>query len=61
MNGLAPERVGLARSSGIWNLVDRVELPAGSRLVGFDPRWLYTSRTDSDGFEHPQRFPLSTP
>ncbi len=43
------------------NLVDRVELPAGSRLVGFDPRWLYTSRTDSDGFEHLQRFPLTKP
>jgi hypothetical protein len=40
------------------DLVDRVELPAGSRLVGFDRSWIYTSRTDADDFEHLQRFPL---
>ena len=40
------------------NLVDRIELPAGSRLVGFDPHWIYTSRIDADDFEHLQRFPL---
>jgi len=43
------------------NLVDRVEIPGGSRLVGFDLRWIYTSRLDSDGFEHLQRFPLPIP
>src|ERR1043166_7142458 len=40
------------------NLVDRVELPAGSRLVGFDAHWIYTARLDADEFEHLQRFPL---
>jgi hypothetical protein len=40
------------------NLVDRIELPAGSRLVGFDLRWIYTSRIGADDFEHLQRFPL---
>lgn len=40
------------------NLVDRVELPAGSRLVGFDRQWLYAARLDADDFEHLQRFPL---
>ena len=39
-------------------LVDRVELPGGSRLVGFDSHWIYTSRVDTDDFEHLQRFPL---
>ena len=43
------------------NLVDRVELPAGSRLVGFDPQWIYTARADADDFEHLQRFPLAKP
>ena len=40
------------------NLVDRIALPAGSRLVGFDRQWLYTVRIDADDFEHLQRFPL---
>ena len=40
------------------NLVDRFEFPAGSRLVGFDWHWIYTSRIDTDDFEHLQRFPL---
>jgi hypothetical protein len=40
------------------NLVDRVELPAGSVLVGFDSQWIYTRRRDADDFEHLQRFPL---
>ncbi len=40
------------------DLVDRIELPAGSRLVGFDAHWIYTARLDADGFEHLQRFPL---
>ena len=40
------------------NLVDRVGLPAGSRLVGFDRKWLYTARADSADLEHLQRFPL---
>ena len=40
------------------NLVDRIELPAGSRLVGFDKRWLYAARIDADDFEHLQRFRL---
>lgn len=40
------------------SLVDRIELPAGLRLVGFDPQWLYTSRVDADDFEHLQRFPI---
>ena len=40
------------------NLVDRVELPAGSRLVGFDQHWIYAARLDPDDFEHLQRFPL---
>jgi hypothetical protein len=39
-------------------LVDRVELPAGSRLVGFDQHWIYAARLDGDDFEHLQRFPL---
>jgi hypothetical protein len=39
-------------------VVDRIELPAGSRLVGFDPDWIYAARLDADGFEHLQRFPL---
>ena len=40
------------------NLVDRIELPAGSRLVGFDSHWIYAARLDADDFEHLQRFPL---
>lgn len=40
------------------NLVDRISLPAGSRLVGFDQSWLYTARIDANDFEHLQRFPL---
>jgi hypothetical protein len=40
------------------NLVDRIEVPPGSRLVGFDPQWIYAARLDADGFEHLQRFPL---
>lgn len=38
------------------DLVDRVELPAELRLVGFSPGWVYVSRTDSDDFEHLLRF-----
>jgi hypothetical protein len=43
---------------GNGNVVDRIELPPGSRLVGFDPHWIYAARLDADGFEHLQRFPL---
>jgi hypothetical protein len=43
---------------GNGNVVDRIELPPGSRLVGFDPDWIYAARLDPDGFEHLQRFPL---
>lgn len=39
-------------------LVDRVELPEGSRVVGFDARSLYTVRTDEDDLKHLQRFRL---
>jgi hypothetical protein len=39
-------------------LVDRVEIPAGCHLIGFDTRWLYTARVDADDFEHLQRYPL---
>ena len=39
-------------------LADRIEIPAGSHLIGFDSRWLYTVRVDADDFEHLQRFPL---
>jgi hypothetical protein len=40
------------------NLAERIEIPSGSRLIGFDARWLYTVRVDADDFEHLQRFPL---
>jgi hypothetical protein len=43
---------------GKGDLVDRIGLPLGSRLVGFDPQWVYTARGDADGFDHLQRFPL---
>jgi hypothetical protein len=43
---------------GNGTVVDRIELPPGSRLVGFDPDWIYAARLDDDGFEHLQRFPL---
>jgi hypothetical protein len=39
-------------------LVDRIELPVGSRLVGVDPHWIYAARLDADDFEHLQRFAL---
>ena len=41
------------------HLVERVELPEGSRLVGFDQSWIYAARKDADDFEHLQRFPLA--
>lgn len=37
-------------------LTDRVELPAGSRLVGFDASWMYTVRKDDDDLLHLQRY-----
>lgn len=37
-------------------LFDRVELPAGSRLVGFDATSIYTVRKDDDDLLHLQRF-----
>ena len=40
------------------NLVSRVSLPAGVRLVGFDRQWLYAARLSSDDFEYLQRFPI---
>jgi len=43
---------------GNGNLVDRIGLPLGSRLVGFDPQWVYLARGDADGFDHLHRFPL---
>lgn len=39
-------------------LVDRIQLPAGSRLVGFDSRSLYAVRSDEDDLLHLQRFQL---
>ncbi|MES2305670.1 MAG: hypothetical protein V4558_09185 [Gemmatimonadota bacterium] len=39
-------------------LVDRLELPAGARLVGFDAHSLYTVRKDDDDLLHLQRFKL---
>ncbi|MGH7433498.1 MAG: hypothetical protein ACREJL_07085 [Candidatus Methylomirabilales bacterium] len=39
-------------------LVERVALPTGSRLVGFDRQWMYAARADSNRFERLQRFPL---
>jgi hypothetical protein len=38
------------------HLIDRVELAAGFRLVGFDPRWLYAVRRDADDLEYLNRF-----
>ena len=40
------------------NLVDRIALPDGSRLVGFDLHWIYAARIDADGLEHLQRLAL---
>ena len=37
---------------------DRVELPEGSRLVGFDPDWIYAARRDADDLEYLQRFAM---
>ncbi|MEO5799364.1 MAG: hypothetical protein ABIZ70_10065 [Gemmatimonadales bacterium] len=39
-------------------VVDRIELPAGVRLVGFDARSLYTVRKDDDDLLHLQRYKL---
>ena len=39
-------------------LVDRVALPAGTRLVGFDDTWLYAARRDVDDLEYLQRYAL---
>ena len=38
------------------NLIDRLELPVGSRLVGFGRDWIYAARRDADDLEHLQRF-----
>lgn len=38
-------------------LIERMELPAGLRLVGFDSQWVYCARSDQDGFEYLKRFP----
>lgn len=39
-------------------LVDRIEFPAGSRLVGFDRQWIYAARIDADDLQYLQRFAL---
>ncbi|MES2304211.1 MAG: hypothetical protein V4558_01815 [Gemmatimonadota bacterium] len=39
-------------------VVDRVEFPAGVRLIGFDGSWAYATRTDSDDLQHLLRFRL---
>jgi concanavalin A-like lectin/glucanase superfamily protein len=43
---------------GVGRLADRIEIPTGSHLIGFDSRWLYTVRVDADDFEHLRRFLL---
>lgn len=40
-------------------LVDRIELPDGSLLVGFGPGAVYAARRDVDGFEYLQRFTMA--
>jgi hypothetical protein len=40
------------------NLVDRIELPVGSRVVGFDRAWIYAARADADDLEHLQRMAM---
>lgn len=42
----------------VGNLVDRVELPVGSRLVGFDLHWIYAARRDADDLEYLHRFAM---
>ncbi len=39
-------------------LVDRVEIPAGLRLVGFDADWAYVARKDADDLEYLHRLAL---
>ena len=40
------------------SLVERVSLPAGSRIMGFGPASIYVARTDSDGLQWLERYRL---
>jgi hypothetical protein len=39
-------------------LVDRIELPPRTRLVGIDGPWLFVVRVDDDDLQYLQRFPM---
>ncbi len=57
------QRLGPAGSAVAYDIVDRagkvaerVELPAGHRVIGFGPSSVYVIRTDDDGLQHLQRY-----